>query len=318
MSLAKTRSNLFVAAIFSAGMATAAQAACQDLVTTFDEAVAARSIDAARRALAGIGDDVVCGARVDEFRGKLVDFLVTYAGTAGVADTDRNRATAMAQAALEISRNWQGAQKLADYFMSRREKVNAHHWYEQSVSFLNTNPSITATPIERHTLLTKLAAAQSLVNDDHEGTTPIRYVPTMRDAYGSPCGIYCEVLLRGTIVVNVPIPINFYTNEARFTPTGEAAVRELVEAIRAQQVQTMKLIGHADPRGTPQYNLDLSRRRVEAVRDKLVQEGVRADIRIEWKGAQQPFDVNVLPYRPSQEEIWQLDRRVEWVRNALP
>jgi hypothetical protein len=26
----------------------------------------------------------------------------------------------------------------------------------------------------------------------------------------------------------------------------------------------------------------------------------------------------VLPYKPSPEEIWQLDRRVEWAREALP
>jgi len=323
MSSSKMQSSLFAAAILAAtGIATGAKATCQDLVAAFDRAVAARSAEAARRALADISDDVVCGARIDEFRGKLVDFLVKYAGAAGITGTDRDHAIAMAQGTLEISRNWQGAETLADYFMSRGDKLNAHHWYEQSVSFLNTDPSIVATPIERRILLTKLAAAQSLVNDDEEGKKPIRYVPPMRAVDGSLCGIYCKVLLRGAAVVNVPIPINFYTNETRFTPTGDRAMQELVEAVAAEHVQTMKLIGHADPRGTPQYNMDLSRRRVEAVRDKLLQElqrqGIRADIRIDWKGAQQPFDVSVLPYTPSQEEIWQLCRRVEWVHDAVP
>jgi outer membrane protein OmpA-like peptidoglycan-associated protein len=66
--------------------------------------------------------------------------------------------------------------------------------------------------------------------------------------------------------------------------------------------------------------MDLSRRRVEAVRTELLRQGVHADIRIEWKGANQPFNVSALPNASSlsQEEIWQLDRRVEWMRDALP
>jgi hypothetical protein len=54
------------------------------------------------------------------------------------------------------------------------------------------------------------------------------------------------------------------------------------------------------------------------VRDELRRRGIGADIMIAWKGAQQPFDIGVLPYKPSQEEIWQLDRRVEWAREVLP
>jgi outer membrane protein OmpA-like peptidoglycan-associated protein len=116
----------------------------------------------------------------------------------------------------------------------------------------------------------------------------------------------------------VPIPVNFYTNETHFTPTGEKAMQELAEA--AKTMRMMKLIGHADPRGTAEYNMDLSLRRVEAVRAELLRQGIRAEIRIDWKGASQPFNVGVLPNadRLSREEIWQLDRRVEWVRDAVP
>jgi len=321
MTFPGVRIYLVAAAIFAfAGMAAGAQAACEDLVAAFDRAVAARSVDAARHAAADLSADIVCGARSDEFQGKLLDFLVTYAGAPGTAAADREHAVALAQRTLENSRNWQMAATLADYFMARGQRVNAHRWYEQSVSFLAANPGISATLAERRTLMTRLAAAKSLANDDQEGRTTIAYVPTTREIDGSLGGIYSKALLRarGAEVVGVPIPINFYTNETRFTPLGEKALQELAQAAQAEQVRTMRLVGHADPRGAAQHNMELSRQRVEAVRDQLLRQGIRAQITIEWKGAQQPFDVGVLPYRPSQEEIWQLDRRVEWVRDALP
>jgi outer membrane protein OmpA-like peptidoglycan-associated protein len=320
MACSKMRLSLSAATFVAVTViASGAQAACQDLAAAFERAVAARAVDAVSRALDAIGDDIVCGARVDEFRSKFAEFLVAY--VAADRMPDRTRATLMAERTLESIRNWQIAEKLADDFMESGDKVNAHHWYEQTVSFLKTNPSVGATAIERDRLITKLAAAQSLANDDHEGNKTIVYVPTTRDIDGSLGGIYSNVLLRGhraAEVVSVPIPINFYTNETRFTPTGESALQELADAVQEQQVQTLSLVGHADPRGTPHYNMDLSRRRVEAVRDELRRRGIGADIMIDWKGAQQPFDVGVLPYKPSQEEIWQLDRRVEWAREALP
>jgi outer membrane protein OmpA-like peptidoglycan-associated protein len=320
MALSKMRFTLFVAPfVAAAGMASGAQADCQDSVAAFDRAVAARLVDAASHALDDIGDDIVCGARVDEFRKKFAEFLVKY-----VEDDhtpDRPRAALMAERTLESIRNWQIAEKLADDFMQSGDKANAYHWYEQTVSFLETNPGTDATTVERDRLITKLAAAQSLTNDDQEGNNTIAYVPTMREIDGRLGGIYSNVLLRGhraAEVVSVPIPINFYTNETRFTPTGERALQELAQAVQEQQVRSLRLVGHADPRGTSQYNMDLSRRRVEAVRDELRRRGIRAAITIDWKGAQQPFDVTVLPYKPSPEEVWQLDRRVEWAREALP
>jgi OmpA-OmpF porin, OOP family len=322
MKLWGNRVSLLAVMIFAAaGMPIAAHATCADLVAAFDKAVTAHSVDAAIRSLEAISDDAVCGARVDEFRGKLVDFLIAYAGSAGLAAADREKAQSIAERTLASGGgNWRGAEKLADYFMGRADRVNAYQWYQKSVSILNT-PGISALSEERRALLTRLAAAQSLANDDQEGRKSIAFTGAMREIDGSLGGIYSPALLRGprgAAVVSVPIPVNFYTNETRFTPTGEKAMQELAEA--AKTVRTMKLIGHADPRGTAEHNVDLSRRRVEAVRAELLRQGITAEIRIDWKGASQPFDVGVLPNadRLSREEIWQLDRRVEWVRDAVP
>jgi outer membrane protein OmpA-like peptidoglycan-associated protein len=329
MKLWGNRVSLLAVMIFAAaGMPIAAHATCADLVAAFDKAVTAHSVDAAIRSLEAISDDAVCGGRVDEFRGKLVDFLIAYAGSAGLAAADREKAQSIAERTLASGGgNWRGAEKLADYFMGRADRVNAYQWYQKSVSILNT-PGISALSEERGALLTRLAAAQSLANDDQEGRKRIAFAPVMREPDGRPGGIYSPALLRGpraglrgprgAAVVSVPIPVNFYTNETRFTPTGEKAMQELAEA--AKTMRMMNLIGHADPRGTAEHNIDLSRRRVEAVRDELLRQGIRAEIRIDWKGASQPFNVGVLPNadRLSPEEIWQLDRRVEWIRDAVP
>jgi outer membrane protein OmpA-like peptidoglycan-associated protein len=109
------------------------------------------------------------------------------------------------------------------------------------------------------------------------------------------------------------VPVNFFTGETRFTPAGAAALAELAEAIKEQEVHEFKLVGHADPRGNAQFNLDLSKRRAQAVRDELVNRGIQARITIEGKGDTEPFDVSVLGRPVSQDEAWQLDRRVEWI-----
>jgi outer membrane protein OmpA-like peptidoglycan-associated protein len=321
MELSKIRVSLLAGMIAAAGTPVAAHATCADLVATFDKAVAAYSVDGALRGLEAISDDPLCGGRVDEFRGKLVDFLVAHAGSADLAAADRAKAIDVAERMLTTGGgNWSGAEKLADYFMGRSDRLSAYQWYQKSVSILNA-PGIRASLDERSALLTRLAAAQSLANDDQEGRKHIAFTPVMREPDGRPGGIYSPALLRGprgAAVVSVPIPVNFYTDETRFTPAGEKAMQELAEA--AKTVRMMKLIGHADPRGTAEHNMDLSRRRVEAVRAELLRQGISAEIRIDWKGASQPFNVGVLPNadRLSREEIWQLDRRVEWVRDAVP
>jgi outer membrane protein OmpA-like peptidoglycan-associated protein len=141
---------------------------------------------------------------------------------------------------------------------------------------------------------------------------------TSRDEVdGRVGGIYSPMLLRGTDVVAVPLPINFYFDETRVTPVGQAAMDELAKALSEQNVRSVFLVGHADPRGDRRYNLELSRRRAEAVRDYLRREkGITAEIEIEGRGSDEAFDVSVFDRPLSKEEVYSLDRRVEWVRKG--
>jgi outer membrane protein OmpA-like peptidoglycan-associated protein len=319
MSFSKIRGSLFAGTILAAaGMASAAQAACADLVAAFDRAVAARSVDAASQAIGAIGADVICMARIDEFRARFADFLIAHAGTPGVSAADRVKAIGAAERALNNSGHWQAIEKLADYFQRNGENAKAHRWYERTISVLNT-PGAMPEPDGRQlqALADKLFGTEALLNDDKEGRRDIAFVGSSREPDGRLGGLYSPAL-RAAVAVKVPIPINFYTNETRFTPVGVKAMELLVEA--GKRERTMMLVGHADPRGRPEYNLDLSRRRVIAVRDELVRRGVAAEIRTDAKGASQPFDARVLPNfdQLTQEDIWQLDRRVELLRDSRP
>jgi outer membrane protein OmpA-like peptidoglycan-associated protein len=313
MEISRMRSGLFAGPIFIAATITmagvgAAQAACADLVAAFDNAVAARAMDDAIRGFGEIGGNpsVGCLGRLPEFRVRLADFLIEHASTPDLAAADRERALATAARTLETSSDWRAKQKLADHYFAHRERLKAHQWYQRSVASLAT-PGFAATDQERDDLMTKLAAAQSLSGDDEGDPRPLLSTRCRT----ATCG--------GATVLPVPVPIQFVANRTVFTPSGERALQELIEA--AKRMPALTLIGHVAPRGrTHEENMDLSRRRVIAVRDKLVESGVRAEITIAWKGDMEPFDVRALPDagQLSQDEIWQLDDRIELVGLVQP
>ena len=69
--------------------------------------------------------------------------------------------------------------------------------------------------------------------------------------------------------------------------------------------------GHADTRGTAEYNLALGERRAAAVRDYLVSLGVAADrITIVSKGKEAPF------CSEETEACWQQNRRGHFLITA--
>ncbi len=80
--------------------------------------------------------------------------------------------------------------------------------------------------------------------------------------------------------------------------------------LKAQPEARIILGGHADERGTREYNLALGERRAAAARDYLVAKGVNsARIRIISYGKERPAAVG------SNEAAWRLNRRAESVLN---
>jgi outer membrane protein OmpA-like peptidoglycan-associated protein len=70
------------------------------------------------------------------------------------------------------------------------------------------------------------------------------------------------------------------------------------------------LSGHADERGSPDYNMELSRQRLDTILRLLRDGGYQGKIDLLPKGATEPFR-GVDRTRYPREELMQLDRRVE-------
>ncbi|HEX2843512.1 OmpA family protein [Hyphomicrobium sp.] len=108
----------------------------------------------------------------------------------------------------------------------------------------------------------------------------------------------------------IPVPIMFVYNEATLTSEGERATSLLLEYLTLKHLSAVELTGHADERGTNEYNFDLSRERLEKVSELLRAGGYAGNLKLTPKGKSEPY-AGVDRARYSGEALYQLDRRVE-------
>ncbi len=92
--------------------------------------------------------------------------------------------------------------------------------------------------------------------------------------------------------VGVPSDVLFALDSDRLGATGTAAVARLgAFLVRAARGQKVRVVGHTDDQGTQAYNLDLSRRRAQAVARALTPTVAAAGITLEvvGRGESQPL-----------------------------
>lgn len=70
-------------------------------------------------------------------------------------------------------------------------------------------------------------------------------------------------------LVELSHAVHFATDSDRLSPVELARLRRFVEGLPAGITGRVRVVGHADERGTQTYNLDLSARRARAVADAL-------------------------------------------------
>jgi outer membrane protein OmpA-like peptidoglycan-associated protein len=70
------------------------------------------------------------------------------------------------------------------------------------------------------------------------------------------------------------LTISFGFDEASLDDQGKSMLQALVHELRGDPTLTVDLEGYADSRGSRDYNVQLSRRRVEAVQRYLEEQGV--------------------------------------------
>lgn len=106
-------------------------------------------------------------------------------------------------------------------------------------------------------------------------------------------------------------PVFFALDQSNFTAEGQQTLQNNAGILKKYPSWQITIEGHADERGTPEYNLALGERRAIAARDYIVSLGVPADrVRTVSYGKEFPFDPG------HDESAWSKNRRAHFVITA--
>jgi OOP family OmpA-OmpF porin len=85
--------------------------------------------------------------------------------------------------------------------------------------------------------------------------------------------------------------IEFESNTTTILPRGSATLDQLITLLRRAPHTAIEIGGHTDKYGEPDYNLELSRRRAEAVRHYFISHGLTNQFTAVGYGASRPLSV---------------------------
>jgi len=112
-------------------------------------------------------------------------------------------------------------------------------------------------------------------------------------------------------VVNVGDRVFFETDATELTAQSRATLDKQAQWLQTYNRYTFTIEGHADERGTREYNIALGARRAQAVRDYLVSRGIEAQrMRTISYGKERPVAVC------NDISCWSQNRRAVTVLNA--
>jgi outer membrane protein OmpA-like peptidoglycan-associated protein len=133
-----------------------------------------------------------------------------------------------------------------------------------------------------------------------EGCDGVVLEPEVEVIKGAPSGLIAEF--------SIPAATIFSFDSAELSEEGKVALNKYRDKLRPELAEAYEgvIIGHTDSTGDPDYNLELSKRRAESVRDYLIANGVSADkLRAIGRGDRAPLASNDTPEGRSE------NRRVE-------
>ena len=110
--------------------------------------------------------------------------------------------------------------------------------------------------------------------------------------------------------VNVGDLVYFSSDSSDITPEGQTTLQKQAQWLRQYPQFTITIEGHADERGTREYNIALGARRATSVRNFLAQNGVQAArVRTISYGKERPVAVC------NDISCWSQNRRAQTVLN---
>jgi OmpA-OmpF porin, OOP family len=99
--------------------------------------------------------------------------------------------------------------------------------------------------------------------------------------------------------------IDFDSNQSTLTARGRAVLDQLVPVLQRSPRASIEIGGHTDGFGAPAYNMELSRRRAEAVRQYLVNRGLPNRFTAVGYGASKPRSTGIT------QDALRRNRRIE-------
>ena len=283
-----------------------ARAGCREVAEPLQEALAAGDLEGARRHYEAVQGEFSCPDTMRAQAKRAVSNLhaqVAQERLAGGASLDSQRA--LLEQGLGYAGTWLTLALLGDVAHDARDYDRAAALYQGALRAINDEVDTPQPPpdpdIER---IYRLAAQSRMLAG--------RYVEPPTNRSGDPDGLSAPGY-RGFVPEAAPVPITFKDDEAEFDALGRRYAEDLVETLIRQKPERVVLSAHTDERGSDAYNLDLSRRRGEAVRRFLQARGVTQPIEVVARGESQPLDL-YMPEHYGQKEVWRLNRRVEWIR----
>jgi outer membrane protein OmpA-like peptidoglycan-associated protein len=292
-----------------------ARAGCDDLLKSFNAAIAGKSLSEAQALEGKIATDGACGAFKDEVQRQRAILELRMAQ----ALKDRNAPLSDYESLIidadkpEIL--WLASAGLGDMRFEQRRFAEAAAAYERALEIMKSRSKTPTEPNQATIKAVFERASESRMlasSEETSGGKPV-FVAAAKDHRDGTVGGSMSENIRGFAVAAVPVPVQFETASAKFTPEGEKAAKELLDAIRDQHPSQITIVGHTDERGEADYNMRLSDQRAKAVADYLKQNGVIAKIVAIAKGKSEPLQLsNTDGLNP--EDIWALNRRVVWKR----
>lgn len=205
---------------------------------------------------------------------------------------------------LSYGAHWRTYVALATLARDRADHTREASLLQQAINQMNDGPEHhTVSAKEVEDVMSRTSAAFALSDEP---------VDLTRTRSGNIGGLFASSI-RGFTVSEVDLPITFEFDSDVMTTEGENLASKLLTALLADSPSQITIEGHTDPQGDAQYNLSLSERRANAIKNMLIAGGYSGDIRIEARG-ESDVPPPPPPHAEGSEQHHKLARRVVLVR----
>lgn len=298
--------STLLATLLSGGVAEASREACRTAAQALRGALASGDMEAARQYYDQVWTEPGCDDALRDQAGRAVSLLharVAQERVAAGAPLAAQRT--LLEHGLGYARSWPLLALLADIGHDEQDFDGAAVLYQEALTVLDDPVETPQSPPEAEIKRLVQRAVQSrLLAAD--------YQPSPKTRAGTPGGL-AATHIRGFVIEQVAVPITFHTDSVDFTDKGLRAAADLASNLKAQRPPRIAIAGHTDARGSAAYNLELSRRRAEAVSQYLRAQGFTGEVQVIAKGESERFQVDD-PSLYTESQRWQMDRRVELIR----